>query len=334
LPRFTARATRTHRPAALAGLIGQLYAERHFPAAQKARVNLIVRNVSAAFRRRVESVSWLSPASRKAALAKIDVVYFGVGYPERWPNYSSLVVNAADPIGNRMRLAEWNFRETVSRVGQPVDPAAWWITPQTPGAVLLFNQNAYNFAAALLQAPKYDANASDAVNYGAIGAIVGHELSHFVDTLGADYDAAGAKVRWWTPQDMAGYEAATAPLVRQYSNYSIPSGEHLDGQARAGRERRRSRGPVRRLRCLSADAGRPAKKRNTSASRTASSSPVTRAPGAANTRRRAAQQAATDHVPERFRIATVRNLDAWYEAFNVSPGQKLYLEPRARVRVW
>jgi hypothetical protein len=230
LPRFTARATRTHRPAALAGLIGQLYAERHFPAAQKARVNLIVRNVSAAFRRRVESVSWLSPASRKAALAKIDVVYFGVGYPERWPNYSSLVVNAADPIGNRMRLAEWNFRETVSRVGQPVDPAAWWITPQTPGAVLLFNQNAYNFAAALLQAPKYDANASDAVNYGAIGAIVGHELSHFVDTLGADYDAAGAKVRWWTPQDMAGYEAATAPLVRQYSNYSIPSGEHLDGK--------------------------------------------------------------------------------------------------------
>ena len=322
-------------PAALAGLIGQLYAERHFPAAQKARVNLIVRNVSAAFRRRVESVSWLSPASRKAALAKIDVVYFGVGYPERWPNYSSLVVNAADPIGNRMRLAEWNFRETVSRVGQPVDPAAWWITPQTPGAVLLFNQNAYNFAAALLQAPKYDANTSDAVNYGAIGAIVGHELSHFVDTLGADYDAAGAKVRWWTPQDMAGYEAATAPLVRQYSNYSIPSGEHLDGKLALVENVADLAGL-----CAAFDAYRLTlgdRAKNKEYVRQQDREFFTGYARAWRSQYRddaLRKQAATDHVPERFRIATVRNLDTWYEAFNVSPGQKLYLEPRARVRVW
>jgi predicted metalloendopeptidase len=329
-----ARSTDTP-PAALGGLIAQLYAERHFPAAQKARVNLIVRNVSAAFRRRVESVSWLSPASRRAALAKIDVVYFGVGYPERWPNYSSLVVNAADPIGNRMRLAEWNYRETVSRVGQPVDPAAWWITPQTPGAVLLFNQNAYNFAAALLQAPKYDAAASDAMNYGAIGAIVGHELSHFVDTLGADYDAAGAKVRWWTPQDMTGYEAATAPLVRQYSNYSIPSGEHLDGKLALVEN-------VADLAGLSAafDAYRLTlgdRARNKEYVRQQDREFFTGYAHAWRSQYRddaLRKQAATDHVPERFRIATVRNLDAWYEAFNVTPGQKLYLEPRARVRVW
>jgi len=322
-------------PAALSGLIGQLYAERHFPVAQKARVNLIVRNVSAAFRRRVESVSWLTPASRRAALAKLEMVYFGVGYPERWPNYSPLVVNAADPIGNRLRLAEWNYRETLSRMGQPVDPAAWWISPQTPGAVLLFNQNAYNFAAALLQAPKYDASASEAMNYGAIGAIVGHELSHFVDTLGADYDASGAKVRWWTAQDMAGYQAATAPLVKQYSNYSIPSGEHLDGQ----------RALVENVADLAGLSAAFDAYRQTLGDRAKDKEFVRQQDrefftGYARAWRSQyrddalRKQAATDHVPERFRIATVRNLDAWYAAFNVSPGQKLYLEPRARVRVW
>ena len=315
--------------------IGQLYAERHFPDAQKARVNRIARNVSAAFRRRVETVSWLSPASRKAALAKIDAMYFGIGYPERWPNYSALVVNPADPIGNRLRLAQWKYGEVLARVGQPVDPQAWWITPQTPGAVLLFNQNAYNFAAALLQPPKYDAGASDAMNYGAIGAIVGHELSHFVDTLGADYDANGAKIHWWTPADMAGYEAATAPLVRQYSNYSIPSGEHLDGK-------------LMRVENVADLAGLNAAfdaYRGTLGDRASDKQYLRQQDrefflGFARAWRShyredgLRKQAATDHAPESFRIATVRNLDAWYEAFNVTPGQKLYLDPRARVRVW
>lgn len=322
-------------PPAISGLIGQTYAERYFPAAQKARVNLIVRNVGAAFRRRVESVSWLTPASRKAALAKIDVVYFGVGYPERWPNYSSLVVSAADPIGNRMRLAEWNYREASTRVGRPVDPAAWWITPQTPGAVLLFNQNAYNFAAALLQAPKYDAAASDAANYGAIGAIVGHELSHFVDTLGADYDASGAKVRWWNAQDLAGYDAATAPLVKQYSNYSIPPGEHLDGKLALVENLADLAGLNAAFDAYRLTLGDRAKDkvyvRQQDREFFLGFARAWRSQYRDDALRK---QATTDHVPERFRIATVRNLDAWYDAFDVKPGQKLYLEPRARVRVW
>src|SRR5262249_9270925 len=111
-----------------------------------------------------------------------------------------------------------------------MDPASWWLSPHTPAALLMFNQNAYNFSASLLQPPKYDAAASQAAKYGAIGAIVGHELSHFVDSLGADYEGSGSKVRWWTAADLAGYEAATAPLVRQFSSYTISSGEHLDGQ--------------------------------------------------------------------------------------------------------
>jgi putative endopeptidase len=320
---------------AMSGLIGRIYAERHFPAAQKARVNAIVRNVTAAFRRRVEAVTWLSPASKAMALAKVDAVYFGIGYPERWPNYSTLAVSPVDPVGNRLRLAKWNYQETLARVGQPVDRTSWWISPQTPGAVLLFNQDAYNFAAALLQPPKYDAAASEAMNYGAIGAIVGHELSHFVDTLGAEYDASGKKTRWWTAQDLAGYEAAAAPLVRQFSNYSIPSGARVDGRL----------GLVENVADLAGLNAAFDAYRQTLGDRAKDKEYVRQQDreffiGFARAWRSRyrddalAKLAASDHAPENFRIATVRNLDAWYEAFDVTPDQNLYLAPRDRVRIW
>ena len=216
-----------------------------------------------------------------------------------------------------------------------MDLKSWWIAPQTPGGLLMFNQNAYNFAAALLQPPKFDPSASDAMNYGAIGAIVGHELSHFVDTLGADYDDRGRKARWWTAADLAGYQAATAPLAQQFSNYSIPSGAHLDGQRMLVEN-------VADLAGLSAafDAYR-----QTLGERASDSNYVRRQDreffsGFARAwrsryRDEALQkQAGSDHAPERFRVATVRNLDAWYEAFDVTPGQTLYLEPRSRAHVW
>ena len=322
-------------PEALSGVAGKLYAERYFPATQKTRVNTLVRNVTAAFRRRVAAVPWLSAPSRKIALSRIDAVYFGIGYPERWPNYSTLVVSPADAVGNRLRLADWNYREALSRVGQPVDLTSWWITPQTPGAVLLFNQNAYNFAAALLQPPKYDPSASDAMNYGAIGAIVGHELSHFVDTLGADYDVSGRKARWWTAQDLAGYEAATAPLVRQFSNYSIPTGEHVDGQLSLVENVADLAGLSAAFDAYRLTLGTRAKdKAFVQQQDREFFTGFARAWRSRYTGEGLRKQVATDHAPECFRIATVRNLDAWYAAFDVSPGQKLYLDPAARVRVW
>jgi putative endopeptidase len=320
---------------ALSGLIGRLYAERYFPGAQKDRVNAIVRNVTAAFRKRVAAVTWLSAPSRAMALKKLDAVYFGIGYPEHWPNYSTLVINSSDAVGNRWRLATWTYQDALSRVGQSVDATSWWIPPQSPGALLMFNQNAYNFAAALLQPPKYDASASEAMNYGAIGAIVGHELSHFVDTLGADYDDHGRKLRWWTAADLAGYEAVTAPLVRQYSNYSIPSGTHLDGRLTR----------VENVADLAGLTSAFDAYRQTLGSRATDAQYLRQQDrefftGFARAwrsrfRDEALQkQVATDHAPETFRIATVRNLDAWYGAFDVSPGQKLYLAPQARVHVW
>ncbi|HEU5041469.1 MAG TPA: M13 family metallopeptidase, partial [Gemmatimonadales bacterium] len=153
--------------AAMSDALGRMYAERYFPARQKARVEAIVANVVAAFRQRVEAATWMSPGTRTVALAKLKTLYFGIGYPDRWQDYSDLIVDSADPVGNLRRVADRNYRRAVARLGRPVDLTEWWIAPHTVGAVLVFQQNAYNFPAALLQAPKFDPTASDAANYGA-----------------------------------------------------------------------------------------------------------------------------------------------------------------------
>lgn len=321
---------------AMSGLLGRLYVERLFPPQQKARVQAIAGNVIEAFRQRVAAVTWLSPASKKQALAKLQTVYFGVGYPEKWDDYDRLRVDAADPIGNSQRLADWNYEQALARVGQPVDTRQWWIAPQTAAAILLFQQNAYNFSAALLQPPKFDPAASDAMNYGAIGAIIGHEVSHFVDTLGADYDAARRKAHWWTAQDMAGYEAATRPLVEQFSNYRPLADATIDGKQTL----------VENVADLGGLAAAFDAYRHTLGSKASDPKYVRQLDreffiGFARAWRGKARQEAlrtqiaTDgHAPESFRIATVRNLDAWYDAFDVRPGQALYLAPQARVRIW
>ena len=321
---------------AMSGLLGRLYAERFFPPQQAARVRAIAANVIEAFRQRVAAVTWLSPTSKQQALAKLQTVYFGVGYPEKWEDYDGLRVDAADPIGNLQRLADWNYEHALARVGQLVDTRQWWIAPQTAGAILLFQQNAYNFSAALLQAPKFDPAASDAMNYGAIGAIIGHEVSHFVDTLGADYDAARRKAHWWTAQDMAGYEAATRPLVEQFSNYRPLADAAIDGKQTL----------VENVADLGGLAAAFDAYRHTLGSKANDPQYVRQLDreffiGFARAWRSKARQEALrtqiaidGHAPESFRIATVRNLDAWYDAFDVRPGQALYLEPAARVRVW
>jgi predicted metalloendopeptidase len=324
----------THQ--AMSGVLGRLYVERYFPASQKARVQAITANVIEAFRQRVEAVTWLSPATKRQALAKLKTLYFGVGYPERWQDYIGLTVSAVDAVGNLQRLADWNYRLALARLGRPVDVTQWWIAPQTAGAVLLFQQNAYNFSAALLQAPKFDPTASDAANYGAIGAIIGHEVSHFVDTLGADYDAAGRKVHWWTAEDMAGYEAATGPLVHQVSDYRPFPDMTINGKLTL----------VENLADLGGLAAAFDAYRRTLGRKVSDKEYVRQHDreffiGFARSWRSKAREDAlraqittNDHAPENFRIATVRNIDAWYDAFDVQPGQRLYLEPKARVRIW
>jgi putative endopeptidase len=321
---------------ALSGPLGRLYAGQYFRAADKARVQLIVNNVIAAFRERLKAVKWLTPATQAQAQLKLEKLYFGVGYPEKWPDYSTLTINPTDAFGNQQRIAEWNYQTTVARIGQRADHTDWWIAPQTPGGLLLFQQNAYNFAAALLQAPKFDPTASDAANYGAIGAILGHEVSHSVDTIGAEYDASGRKVHWWTESDLAQYHTVTDPLVRQFSSYRPFPDLAIDGKLTLAENVADLAGLVAAFDAY----------RRTLGPRASDKDYVRKQDreffiGFARAWRAKyrdeglrTQVMSNDHAPEAFRVATVRNLDAWYEAFDVHPGHRLYLEPRARVHIW
>jgi putative endopeptidase len=319
--------------------IGRLYAERHFPAEQKARVQAIAANVVAAVTRRVESAPWMTAGSKATAVAKLKALYFGVGYPDRWESDADLVVDRADAVGNLQRLADHRYRRALARLGKPVDHTEWVVAPQWVGAVLLFHKNSYNFSAGLLQAPKFDPAASDAMNYGAIGAIIGHESIHFVDALGSEYEADGQLRRWWTPEDTARYETAYAPLVAQFSNYRPFPNASVDGK--------------RTLTENIADLGGLGAAFDAHRAHVAATLGNAATPervrkldreffiGFARSWRAAYREegfrkvvASGGHAPETYRIANVRNIDAWYDAFNVRPGQTLYLEPQARVRVW
>ncbi len=320
---------------AMSGAIGRMYAERYFPPEHKARVQAIVKNVIAAFTQRVEAVAWMSPGTKTIALAKLRALYFGVGYPERWQDYSNLAIDPGDAVGNLRRVARRNVSLAVARLGRPVDRTAWGIAPQWPGAVLIFQLNAYNFAAALLQVPKFDAPASDAANYGAIGAIVGHELTHFVDTLGADYEADGRQRRWWTDSDMARYREATEPLVRQFSAYRPSPEVAVDGKLGLTENLADLGGLVAAFDAYRATLGGQANDKDYVRQQDRQFFIGFARGWRAKYRDDAlGAQAASDHAPENYRVSTVRNLDAWYDAFDVRPGQRLYLEPRARVRIW
>lgn len=321
---------------ALNDALGRLYSERYFPAAQKARVQAIVANVVAAFRLRVQAVTWMSPATRALALAKLQTLYVGIGYPDHWQDYGDLVVDPADPVGNIRRAADRNLRHAVARLNQPADMTAWWMAPQTVGAILVFQQNTYDFAAALLQPPKYDSTASDAEAYGAIGAIIGHDVSHFVDALGADYDAQGLPRNWWTAEDSSRFRASAEALVQQVSGYRPFPDLAVNGKLTLTENVADLGGLVAAFDAYRHTLG---KRINDKAyvrqqdrqffiafarswrSRISESALRT-------------QLATNDHAPESYRVSTVRNLDAWYDAFDVRPGQRLYLEPRARVRIW
>lgn len=238
-------------------------------------------------------------------------------------------------------ISERNYRHTLAKLGKPVDNTEWSAAPHWAGAILLFQQNSYNFTAALLQPPKFDENALEAANYGAIGAIIGHEVSHFVDTLGAEYEADGRFRRWWNAADMSQYQASTDALVKQFESYQpIPAmpDVKIDGK----------RTLVENLADLGGlSAAFDAHRAQLALTQRATDKEFIRQQdrqffiGYARSWRSTMTEAALtkylandSHAPEKYRIATVRNIDAWYEAFDVLPGQQLYLEPTARLRIW
>jgi putative endopeptidase len=320
----------------LGDAVGQIYVKKYFPASSKAQVKQMVDNILAAFTDRVDQLDWMTPATKQKAKAKIATVRVGVGYPETWRDYSDLRIRRDDPVGNRLRAEQHEYRHQLAKLGQPVDKGEWWMTPQTVNAVNLPLQNALNFPAAILEAPFFDPKADAASNYGSIGAVIGHEISHSFDNTGAEFDAQGRLANWWTPEDQAHFKAAGQKLVEQYDAYEPLPGLHVNGQQTLGENIADVSGlTIAWIAYHKSLDGKPAPVIDglTGDQRFflafAQSWRSKTRPAALR-----AQVIGDGHAPGRFRAQTVRNLDAWYDAFSPKPGEKLYLAPKDRVKIW
>lgn len=321
---------------ALGDVVGKMYSEKYFPAKAKAEIQSLVKNIIAAFRLRIDKLDWMSPETRAKAKAKVDTLYVGVGYPDKWRSYAGLKISPNDALGNAQRVSELNYKYALSKLGQPVDKGEWWMTAQTVNAVNLPLQNALNFPAAILNPPFFDPDADPVANYGSIGSVIGHEISHSFDATGALFDAQGKLQNWWTPQDLEHFQKASAMLAAQYDAYEPLPGLHLRGKQTLDEN-------IADLAGLAAayDGYRAAyggKEAPTINGLTGDQRFFIAYAQAHRGKMRPETMRAivmTDgHSPDEFRADTVRNNDAWYKAFNVQPGEKLYLAPDARVKVW
>jgi endothelin-converting enzyme/putative endopeptidase len=316
--------------------VGQIYAQRYFSPQAKAQVQAMVAAIIASFRQRIEALPWMDPSTKAEAQAKLNTLYVGVGYPETWIDYSAYEVKADDIFGNFWRGDLFIYHREVARLGGPVDRKEWSMTPQTVNAVNLPLQNALNFPAAILQPPFFDPQAPAAANYGAIGSVIGHEISHTFDTEGSVFDSKGSVRNWWTPSDLAHFEAAAAKLAAQYDTYKPFPDISLNGQQTLAEN-------------IADVAGISAAYDGYRASLAGKTAPVQDGfsgdqqffiafgQNYASKMREAAlrQQVLTDsHSPAEYRADTVRNIDAWYAPFDVKAGEKLYLSPADRVRIW
>jgi putative endopeptidase len=322
--------------AALGDAVGKLYVERYFPAEAKAKIQAMVKNLIAAFGKRIDNLTWMSADTKAKAKAKLDTLYVGVGYPEHWRDYSALRIARDDAFGNSQRSELFNYQWNLSKLGKPVDKTEWWITPQTANALNLPIQNGLNFPAATLNPPFFDMRADPVQNYGSVGAIIGHEISHSFDDQGSQFDAYGRLRNWWSPKDLEHFRTSADRLVAEFDAYEPLPGLHVSGKLTLSEN-------IADLAGLSAayDAYRnayggkpaPAAQGFTGDQRFF----LAFAQGWRNQTRPELLRLllTTDgHAPDEYRADTVRNIDAWYQAFNVQPQRKLYLAPEARVRVW
>ena len=319
---------------ALGDAVGRLYVERYFPASAKAQAQAMVKNIVAAFGKRIDALEWMAPATREKARAKVATLYVGIGYPDRWRDYTGLQVDPTDALGNEQRSELFDYRWSVGKLGKPVDKTEWSMTPQTVNAVNLPLQNALNFPAAILNPPFFDADGDPVRNYGAIGTVIGHEISHSFDDQGAQFDADGRLANWWTPEDMAHFQAAAAKLVAQYDAYQPLPGLHVNGKLTLSENIADVAGVA-----AAYDGYRIAFAKSADLDGFTGDQRFfigfAQAWRSKERPEAARMQVMTDgHAPGQFRADTARNIDAWYAAFGVKPGQNLYLSPEARVRVW
>jgi putative endopeptidase len=318
----------------LGDVVGQDYAKKYFPPQAKSEAQAMVANLITAFHKRIDALQWMNPSTKAEAQAKLSTLYVGIGYPETWHDYSNFEVKADDAFGNIWRGNLSEYQRQVARLGKPVDKKEWSMTPQTVNAVNLPLQNALNFPAAILQPPFYDPKAPAAVNYGAIGTVIGHEISHTFDTLGSTFDSKGRLRNWWTPEDLKHFEAATQRLADQYDTYKPFPDLAINGKQTLSEN-------IADVAGISAAYDGYKASHQVARTDAGFSSDqqffIAFGQNWGEKAREAAlrQQVMTDpHSPGEYRADTVRNIDAWYSAFDVKPGEKLYLSPNDRVRIW
>ncbi len=329
------KAAVTATTAALGDDIGRLYVAKYFPPSSKAAAQAMVENLRTAFKARLERADWMEPGTRAAALAKLAALDIGVGYPDRWIDYSGLEVRRDDAFGNLRRAEAHAYRREVAKLSQPVDPGQWdGLPPQWPGAIIRFSPNAIQFSAGILQPPYFDPGGDAATNYGSAGAGMAHEISHSFDELGNLYDAKGRLGKWWTEQDAARFHAAAAPLAAQYAGYCPKPGLCVKPAQVLGE----GIGDLAGLR-VAYDAyvlslgGKPDVVKDGLTGDQRFFRSFARRWRRVQTDAALQRQIAGDiHAPGQYRAAMVRNHEAWVRAFDVQPSDRLSVEEK--VGLW
>ena len=327
---------------ALGEAVGQVYVDRHFPPAHKDRMLGLVGHLVEAYRESISGLAWMGEETRAKALAKLDAFTPKVGYPDRWKSYEGLEVRGDDLVGNVRRSYAYEQDRELAKIGKPVDRDEWFMTPQTVNAYYNPGMNEIVFPAAILQPPFFDPDAEDAVNFGGIGAVIGHEIGHGFDDQGSKYDGAGRLEDWWTEADRAEFEKRTRALVEQYSAFSpaqLDGSHHVNGELTIGENIGDLGGLSIALKAYRIALGRPLEEAPVIDGLTGLQrvllgwAQVWQAKGRDE---ETIRRLATDpHSPNEFRCnGVLRNVDEFYAAYDVAPGDALYLAPEERVRIW
>lgn len=321
---------------ALGFAVGKLYVEQYFPPSAKAKIQDLVHNLIAAFGNRIDDLTWMQAQTKKKAKAKLKTLKVKVGYPEHWPSYAGLKITDDDPLTNAINAEKFHTQKRLAVLGKAPNRDHWWMNPQLVNAINLPLENELQFPAGILQPPFFDPEADAAHNYGAIGAIIGHEISHSFDNMGSQFDATGRLHNWWTKADAKQFKALTQRLAKQYSRYGALPGLHVNGEQTLGEDIADVSGlTIAHVAYHKSLDGKPAP---TIVGLTGDQRFFLAFAQSWQSKMRPAalrQRLKTDvHAPPQFRAETVRNLDAWYKAFDIPPTAKLYLKPDQRVQIW